>query len=369
MTTNKITHSQSLDLLRFPLAIVIVIVHVFNSGGITFQGVTSGFEAYPFFMGVNRFIDGFLRSQSVPIYYFISGYVFFLGVKMTREVYIRKFRNRVNTLLIPYFLWNLVGLLLLLIKIVPLFSKFRSNASEFTPSWHGFLSAFWMFDGSLEGGSGCNLPINTPLWFVRNLIIVVVCTPIIHWFLKKTKYFFLILLGVLWFFADWLQIRMYAFDIAFFFFSLGAYMSIYQKDMFAVFGRFFKASIVLYLVFGFSYIFMINSYPDLINFIKKLNIVVGLFLAYNLSTWLLMHDKCKVNKFLASSSFFIYVAHENIIGIIKKLLFIVFSPSSSLSLLIVHVLTIVVSITILLVTFYLLKRYTPRFLNILTGRK
>lgn len=365
-----ISHSKSLDLLRFPLAVVILIVHVFNTNGITFQGITSGFEKYPLFMGVNHFIDGFLRSQSVPIYYFISGYVFFLGVKMTKETYIRKFRNRVNTLLIPYIIWNFVRLLLLfIITIVPLCNQFRSNVPDFTPSWHGFLSAFWMYDGSLEGGVGCNLPINTPLWFVRNLIIVVVCTPIIHWFLKKTKYVFLILLGVLWFFADWLQIRLYAFDIAFFFFSLGAYMSIYQKDMFAVFGRFFKASIVLYLVFGFSYIFMINTYPDLINFIKKLNIVVGLFLAYNLSTWLLMHDKCKVNKFLASSSFFIYVAHENIIGIIKKLLYIFFKPASSLSLLAVHLLTVLITITVLLSTFYLLKRYTPKLLNILTGRK
>ena len=83
--------SQSLDLLRFPLAVVVLTIHIFSTEGITFQGTTSNFEDYPFFMEVNRFIDGFFRGQSVPIYCFISGFVFFLGVEMTRETYIRKY--------------------------------------------------------------------------------------------------------------------------------------------------------------------------------------------------------------------------------------------------------------------------------------
>ena len=52
MDKNKL-RSQSLDLLRFPLAVVILSIHVFSTNGITFQGVTSDFESFPFFLFVN----------------------------------------------------------------------------------------------------------------------------------------------------------------------------------------------------------------------------------------------------------------------------------------------------------------------------
>ena len=111
--------SQSLDLLRFPLAVVVLTIHIFSSGGLTVQGSTVTFDELPFFLELNHFIDGFLRGQSVPIYFFISGYVFFLGVKLTKEKYAQKLRNRVKTLLIPYLIWNTIAVLYSLTRIVP----------------------------------------------------------------------------------------------------------------------------------------------------------------------------------------------------------------------------------------------------------
>ena len=180
--------SQSLDLLRFPLAVVVLTIHIFSTEGITFQGITSNFEDYPFFMEVNRFIDSFFRGQSVPIYCFISGFVFFLGVEMTKETYIRKFKNRVKTLLVPYLIWNFFAILLLIVTICSPFNQYKAHPAEFTPSLQGFLSAFWVYHGQLEGTIiEDSFPINKPLWFVRNLILVVLCTPFIHYLLKRTE--------------------------------------------------------------------------------------------------------------------------------------------------------------------------------------
>ncbi len=88
--------SQSLDLLRFPLAVVVVFIHVWtpNTYGPEGSICLSSF--------LNGLIEGLIRGQSVPIYFFISGYVFFLNVDMTRQTYIRKLRNRSKSLLIPY---------------------------------------------------------------------------------------------------------------------------------------------------------------------------------------------------------------------------------------------------------------------------
>jgi hypothetical protein len=56
-------HSQALDLLRFPLAIVVLLVHVFTADGMTVRGVEYTCDDCHFFILINRFIDAFLGSS------------------------------------------------------------------------------------------------------------------------------------------------------------------------------------------------------------------------------------------------------------------------------------------------------------------
>ena len=363
--------SQSLDLLRFPLAVVILLIHVFSTDGITFQGRTLTFESYPLFLFVNRLIDGFLRGQSVPIYYFISGFVFFIGGKMTKDVYIRKFKNRTKSLLIPYLIWNVFAILLLLITIYSSFNKYKGHVAEFTPSFGGFLSAFWMYHGELEGVYFADkfFPINAPLWFVRNLMVVVICTPLINFFLKRLKHYLVIILGVVWFLANIFSIRLYSFGEAFFFFVWGAYMSMYKHDILTIWRKYFKVSTLAYIILGGLYVYVVYYIPELKTLVKQLNILAGLIFAYNLSAWLLKNNICRINKFLSSASFFIYVSHFLIAGKVLKLIYVCVTPTSSISLLIVYISATLTTLGILLFAFYLLRRYTPEFLKIIAGRK
>lgn len=363
--------SQSLDLLRFPLAVVILLIHVFSTSGIIFQGKTLDFESFPFFLFVNRFIDGFLRGQSVPIYYFISGFVFFLGGKMTKEIYINKFRNRVKSLLVPYLIWNTLAILLLIVTLYSSFNQYKGHVAEFTPSLEGFLSAFWMYHGELEGVYFADMffPINAPLWFVRNLMVVVAFTPIIYHLLKRLKHYFVIFLGLVWFVTYFFSINSYSFSDAFFFFILGAYMSIYKNDILTIWGRYFKLSVVAYLMLGGLFLLSAYFYPDFKAIIKQLNILVGLVFAYNLSAWLLKRNICKPNKFLSSSSFFIYISHFLIAGKILKLTYLFVKPNSSLSLLFVYMFAVLITLGTLLLAYYLMHRYTPALLKVISGRK
>ena len=69
-------NSQVLNLLRFPLAIVIVAVHIFAEAPAEKEAV-----CFPIFNVIQSFIYGFLHYPSVAIYFFISGFVFFLGLR------------------------------------------------------------------------------------------------------------------------------------------------------------------------------------------------------------------------------------------------------------------------------------------------
>ena len=77
----KRMRSQTLDLLRFPLAVVVLLIHTFGVEGLGVNGRAFEPEQYPLFVVVRDAIEAFLGGQSVPVYFFISGYVFFLGVE------------------------------------------------------------------------------------------------------------------------------------------------------------------------------------------------------------------------------------------------------------------------------------------------
>ncbi len=373
--------SQSLDLLRFPLAVVVLTIHTFSSEGFSVHGVSVSFENMPFFMELNHFIDGFLRGQSVPIYFFISGYVFFLGVELTREKYTKKLRNRVKTLLIPYAIWNVVAISMLLFRRLPFLSSIFpiAHKSQLDFSLSAILETFWDSSkgiwvdtqSSVEPAGVAIYPADCPLWFVRDLMIVVLCAPLLYWILRHIRHWFVLFLGVLWFiFANYETLgRTNQLLIAFFFFSWGAYMSVNKKDMMREFNRFFKPSMVGYPLLGLLYVVSVHYCPDFTGTIKSLNVLVGLFFAYNMASRLLVHKVCKVSPFLASASFFIYVTHSLVCVDLLKALFLLFHPTDDLGMFLICALTVIITIGMLLLTFYLMRCYAPGLLKVIAGRK
>ena len=363
--------SQALDLLRFPLAVVVVIDHIFSEN-LIIRGNEIDFHNAVFFKEIYCFINGFLKGQSVPIYFFISGFVFFLSVEWSKEKYIQKLKNRVHTLLIPYLIWNTIALLMDVSQFY--FASFSSiSMSSWNLTFGNILSCYWVYTVQLLGIEipGEVNPIDAPLWFVRNLMIVVLCTPVLYRLMKRGNCWFVVLLGVLWFFDKYFD--KYAFLnnwlSAFFFFSWGAYMSINRKDMLVEFGRYFRLSVFMYPILGISYVAAVHWCPEICKTIKSLNVFFGLLFAYNLAAWLLRKKYCKASPFLASSSFFIYVSHWLICTRLLKLLYIYLQPASSISLLFIHISTTVLTLALLLSAFYLMRRYTPALLRVLTGRK
>lgn len=355
---------QSLDLLRFPLAVTVLAVHVFSTTGILVGGSVCNIFLLD---DIQCFVDVFLRGQSVPIYYFISGYVFFLGIELTLSKYMDKLRNRVKTLLIPYITFNLICILLQVIIVAGSISL-----NEFTLK--NLFSCFYAYDGFLPGTTGgLELPILGPTGFLRDLMFVVVCTPILNIALKgKGGIITICLFAAMWIYNNLFGLDVYLPYSAFLFFSLGAFMSINRMDMIVKFRSVNVISIFIYIVSSLIMIFMHtnNSSSSLMyTGFKSLSIFFGLIVLFNLAVFLLESGFCKVNKVLASSSFFVYITHTMICGRLLKVLFIVFEPQSSFSMLLCFVATIIISVLVLVSVFIIMKSYTPRFLTFITGRR
>lgn len=372
--------SESLNLLRFPLAIIILIVHVFCSGDFTFRGQIYSIDSTPIFREITYFIDGFIRGRSVPIYYFISGYVFFVGITLTKEKYIQKLKNRKKTLLIPYLIWNTVAIIIGLVCFLPCFHKFFPNlnvnsislspSSIFYSYWDRTYGIFSGYDKGVEVIPTTCFPEDKPLWFLRDLMIVVLTTPIIYWILKRTRYYFVCLLGLLWFVLGFWDLRHTSqLLVAYFYFTFGAYMSINKKDMLVEFGKYFHLSVFLYISLSLLYVAMKHYCPEANRIIRQINVFVGLIFAYNIATWLLQKKICKPNQFLASASFFTYVTHGLFCYYILKLLFFLFNPTTDLMKIIIYTLTVLITAGIILLMFWLMRKHTPNLLKVIAGRK
>ena len=354
---------QTLDLLRFPLAISVMVIHIWPI--VSKDSTTIQFSQLPVFTAICNILAGFLRNQSVPIYFFIAGFVFFYNINFNRNTYIQKLKNRVHSLLIPYLIWNTLSLLIEIITRV--IAKKSLNLSL-----TNIIQCFTMYNGALIGNSlddsGC--PINYPLWFLRDLMIVVLCTPILFRLIKYSKHYFILLLGCMWLASTYmLTIPAERIFSAFFFFSWGAYMSICKLDMLNEFGRYFKSSMIVYPILGALHVAATYICPQACLTIKNINIVVGLLFAYNLSSWLLRHGFCNVSSFLAASGFFIYVAHSLIINRITSLQTHFVDTDSDVQMILVRVITMFVTTCILLGAFHILRRYMPSVLKVIAGRK
>lgn len=371
---------QALDLLRFPLAVVVLIIHTWNLDGLVLQGDPANLQNFPFFQEFTYLIEGFLRHQSVPIYFFISGFVFFFNVEWSGETYRRKLKNRVKTLLIPYLIWNAAAIGIVLAGHLPLFDGIRAHHTDIHFSLKALLACFWNYNSdffpqlneAVSSGSviAYSYPINVPLWFLRNLMIVVVCTPLLYRILKYAKSYAVIGLGLLWFFLGYLNAGyLYQLLTGFFFFAWGAYLSINRKDMLKEFGRYFKLSMYAYPLLGVFYVVAMHYWPEAAFTIKRLNILAGLLFAYNLAAWLLKRNICRPNAFLAASSFFIYVSHHQVCKFMTRILSVLLRPESDIALLTVYSSAIILTLALLLGIFYLMKRYTPGVLKVIAGRQ
>lgn len=366
--------SQSLDLLRFPLAVIVIAIHV------VYPGAYIELERNTTLKGIVCLLSGMFLDQSVPVYFFISGYVFFMNISFNKKVYIRKLKNRSKSLFFPYLIWNTIIILKIMVLALPCFAFLFERPRVITDyDWSigAILMSYWNTGLGIthDGISQMNeiYPQDCPLWFVRDLMIVVLCTPLINKALHnagKRANLVVLLLGLAWFVAGLFPFgHVNQLLTAFFFFSLGARMSIGHNDMISVFRQLFRPALCVYVLISIAYAFVILDYPFVANGLKKVNQLAGLIVAYDISALLIKKKVCRVNHFLTSASFFVYASNWIILYEMKRAFYILVMPETCIEYIFVYCITIIAVVMMSLGTFYLLQKYMPLVVKVSTGRK
>lgn len=348
--------SEALDLLRFPLALVIVGIHVLDFRGFQIDGITVDTSGYGILQFMYNLKAAFFKDQSVPIYFFISGYVFFLGGSMNAEKFKTKFKNRLKSLVIPYVSWNYLALFLMLLAKLLVYAPADNTASELDFSIGAILNTLWNANLGVINSSGDTtiVPQDFAMWFVRDLIIIVLTTPLLYIIIKWAKGYVVLLFCIVWLYCWFFESMFWKqMSAGYFFFSLGAFFSINRRDMILDFKKFNIASFILYPLFGMALLWSLEYEHSVYTALKCLNIICGLFFAFNLAVYLIEERNIKANSFLAASSFFIYAGHPLFLPPVQKAVFTLLHPLSESMLILALAVTFVVTLVMLVGAFYI----------------
>lgn len=306
---------------------------------------------------IQFFVVQGLTRIAVPMFFLFSGYLFSLKFNGTLVEYAAKLRKRIKTLLVPYLFWSLLGILIyFIVQLLPFTHKYfyRELISEY--SFMKFLETLFIN------------PIPYQLWFMRDLFVLVVLSPLIYFGAKRLNVFLLFVLLIMWYF----NFNFYILSVeSLFFYTCGVYFTFHsEKAANMRFGKYGAGLMTVWLVLVFikSYLLYLDNNSMLINIAGKTSIIVGIP-----AIWA-FYDSLASKKDISESfiyrlsafSFFIYVFHEPMLTLLKKILISV-SGKSEFNNLIIFFIAPVIAITISVVMGYFLRKTFPVFYERITG--
>lgn len=309
---------------------------------------------------VQEFISGMMGRCAVPLFYVISGYLFFLKVPDGMASIYGKMRKRVGTLVVPYIIGCLFfvgfGVLMAVLpgvskymnsSVMPLFSK---------PVGEILRSIFY------DAGNGS--PCAFQLWFLRDLILIVATSPLWYLCLKYLKWGFVaVVFGLTY--LDMPHLPFYSLS----WFVLGGQLTKVKIEMGG-------DSVVNIELIGLCLFFVLSIvelfFPKIIDW-KLLRIPI-IFLGI-LGAWVL-YDIVLGKTFSLSRhiwlatacqyTFFIYLFHEPTLNIVRKLIVVVLGKNE-FGYMVSYLISPWIFTVCAVFAGLLFRKYLPRVYDVCTG--
>lgn len=351
-TDFQIIQSKTINWLRFPLIVLVVYIHNYGSAYdyspiINWTNISS-IDIYEI---IRILFSKVISHIAVPCFFYISGYLFFFNIHdFNKHVYFSKLKKRIYTLLIPYLLWNIFA-------IIIDFYNF-SNEHCFSDNIIRTTNNLWYYFSN---------PLDYPLWYVRNLIILSIVSPLFFYIANKwSKLFFLILILLLFIGGYKTNVNSVVF------FGMGALFSIKKLNIITTFRR---IKVPMYLVAFATMclcVYFNSKYTDIGKRIYPVFILSGVISIFNIASFFLENNIFKERKILTSSVFFIYALHILLpitwTDAYFDQAFVLCKGSSSLCI-IIYLLRPLIKTALCILLFLIIKKITPQFVNVLSGNR
>jgi len=203
--------SRKLRFLGFAAILMVVQLHAWN---LHVQFAARSFElpleSWPGW--IESLATGSLTRVAVPLFFLLSGYLFFLTLEPTRRGFALKMRRRLSSLLVPYLVWSGLGL-----AAYALMQSMPGAENYFTRERILSLPPSQVVHKLLVD------PVPYQFWFIRELLKYIVLAPGIFGFVRYVRLPGILVIAVAWLFGYSLP---HFNSDGLFFFVLGAYFGV-----------------------------------------------------------------------------------------------------------------------------------------------
>lgn len=333
-------------LISYLLSIIIFWVH--TSTFDNYQGIPGWFEP------ISYILSGLCFPVGTPTFLIISGALFFRDY--TPVSFRRKLKNRVHSLLLPYFCWNV---LMLLFQIITsrFLSQYFIGRTSFVFSWENIIGGLfhWKYNG--------------PMWYVFTLMLLALMAPIFDVLLRNrwTAFCSVAALEILNLFGMGIPENRYLAHSSVLLFLIGAIWGRFYWDSFSgdTGKKYFWPSLIGFcLGTAYQYAQFLGWNPPIL-IPPVINAILCSF-----CLWILGDTLCRwitVRKFM-EHSFWVYAMHMNVSAIITKLLYMAMPKHWAFSIP-NFVLTTVVTLILIEAACQILKHWLPPLYRLLSGAR
>lgn len=341
--------STAITWLRFPLIFLIIMLHGYSTVSISGNHAFYFKATYPFAL--------WLGETGVPGFFFISGFLFFLSKKS----YEQKLRSRFHTLLVPYILWNAILLVAYLIAFAIGYPQDINGKNIADYHLIDYIRIFWD-RGSYDKGNF--VPLLCPLWYIRNLLIMSILSPLLYYIIRYLRELFLLAVAIWW---------MMTYNNAFIpqtilFFSFGSYFSILQINPLEVFTKGRSVFLVFFFTLGLCDIVTHTLWGTPINLqIHRLALIFNIPALFILADYYSRHGVS--SKLLPNAAFIVFCVHYPIVIVLRKACISKFANASDLTHISLYWVCVILTTLLSLAFYFFLTRYLPKTKNILSGNR
>ena len=291
--------------------------------------------------GINGFIqDGcmVLTQVAVPYFFLVSGFFFFKKNYYDSQEYKRMLIKKSKTLLVPFLIWNIVGLSCLIVT------------GQYTqmPSISDFF--FELIDSRYYG----------PLWYVRDLISLMLIVPLYQWIYRWNKWAIYVVVSVaLYYYWTPIDCGWISSEGIFFFFLAG----ILQKHPDFLYKR--VSGKIVWIMFA---VWMVLCFTTpFFQYLHKLCTILGIVTFWTAADHIPFFRNKRMME-LTQYSFLIYVLHFYPIKIMKVTLGKLFFGNEWISLAAYLILPIVTCVIVAIIGLAM-RMYMPKLYHLSTGNR
>ncbi|MFC0677334.1 acyltransferase [Lysobacter korlensis] len=357
--------SQTISFARITLIVGLVFLHYGgypNSQSSPFDGMDP--TAFPLATFANSFVLFFFFSV-VPLLSMVSGWLYFtFAAERAAPALRERISRRLGSLYLPLVFWNTIYLALAVLLCMNLPGNAFVDQLNFQPSeagWREYLNAVFALTSH---------PIAFQFWFVRDLLVTVLLSPLLWLALRHAPYVGMVVLGAAWLLGYDLVV-FFRTDVTFFFY-LGGFVRMYKVPLEIGRGATIALTCAYVLLVALRtlaplVVEVTPQRPELLDMATRAMRPVGVLACWGLCVQLARTKAGAAISRYGGLSFFVFATHFPLIAAVKLMLWPLLPVESDGWMMAHYVASVALTVAITVSTGLLLARFVPGVFALMNG--